>query len=209
MTSVAIHIVSDTICPWCYIGKRRLEKALTLLDNVSVSVHWRPYLLDKTIPEGGMDRQTYLTRKFGAERAKQVYERIGLAGEAEGIAFGFERIAKTPNTIDSHRVLHWAEASGVQNALAERLFQLYFIEGGDIGDHAILADAAAACGMDRAVIAARLASDDARSHVLKDIAEANEIGIDGVPCFVFNGHIYLPGAQPPEVLADTIRKAAA
>jgi len=206
---VSIHIVSDTMCPWCYVGKRRLEKALASLPEIAVSVHWRPYLLDGTIPADGMDRQTYLQRKFGAQGAADVYSRIRTAGEEEGIHFAFEKILRSPNTVNSHRLLHWAEEAGVQDAVAERLFQLYFIEGGDIGSNEILAAAAEDSGMDRNAVYNRLQTDDDRSSILRQIAEANDIGIDGVPCFIFNGGTYLPGAQPAPILALAVQNASA
>ncbi len=202
--TIRIEIVSDTICPWCFVGKRRLEKALAQLPTVAANVHWRPFQLDSTIPEGGMDRQTYLARKFGAQGAKDVYARIRAAGAEEGIDFAFEKIQKTPNTIASHRLLHWAEEDGRQEAVAERLFQLYFLEGMDIGDIAVLARAAADCGMDEGAVRQRLATDESRTLILRQIAQADDIGIEGVPCFVFEGSTYLPGAQSSDVLAETM-----
>ncbi len=205
---IRIDIVSDTICPWCFIGKRRLEGALAQLPNVEASIHWRPFLLDKTIPEGGMDRQAYLARKFGADGAKHIYDRIRAAGAEEGISFAFEKIKKTPNTIDSHRLLHWADAEGKQDAVAERLFQLYFIDGADIGSHEILTSAASEAGMNGDVVRGRLPTDESRSLIQREVEEANAFGIDGVPCFIFNGQTYLPGAQSSEVLAEAIRRVA-
>jgi len=202
---VSIDIVSDVICPWCFIGKRRLEKALAALPQVQASVRWRPYLLDATIPEGGLDRQTYLTRKFG-QRAKEIYSRILAAGAEEGIAFAFEKIRKTPNTIDAHRLLYWADEESVQNEVAERLFQLYFLEGEDIGNRDVLAKAAADCGMMEQSVRERLDRQETRQTVLREVAEANEAGIDGVPCFIINHGAYLPGAQPAHVLAEAIRQ---
>lgn len=202
---IEVDIVSDTICPWCYVGKRRLEKALVELPALKAEVRWRPFQLDATIPEAGMDRKTYLARKFGADGSKRVYDRIRAAGEEEGIAFAFEKIKKTPNTINSHRLLHWAGVEGGQHALAERLFQLYFLEGEDIGEIDVLADAAASCGMDKAAVRLRLRSDESRSLVLREIAQANDFGVDGVPCFIFNGSTFLPGAQPADVLVQTMR----
>jgi predicted DsbA family dithiol-disulfide isomerase len=207
--TVRVTVVSDTMCPWCYIGKRRLEKALALVPDVPVAVSWRPFQLDTTIPPDGMDRQTYLTRKFGAAGAERVYARIEEAGRQEGIPFAFDRIARSPNTIDSHRLLHWAEVADVQDAVAERLFALFFTKGADIGNRDVLAQAAADCGMDGRAVRARLDTDDAKSLIYRQIADVQEIGIDGVPCFVFNGSTYLPGAQPPDVIARAIASARA
>jgi predicted DsbA family dithiol-disulfide isomerase len=201
---VEIDIVSDTICPWCFIGKRRLEKALAQLPSVRATVRWRPFQLDATIPEGGIDRQTYLERKFGAQGARHIYDKLRAAGAEEGIDFAFEKIKRTPNTIDSHRLLHWAEQEGRQDAMAERLFRLYFLEGEDVGDRAVLARAAAESGMDEAAVLERLDTTESRSQVLQQIEEANRAGIDGVPCFILDGGTFLPGAQSPEVLAKAI-----
>jgi predicted DsbA family dithiol-disulfide isomerase len=206
---IRIDVVSDTICPWCFIGKRRLEKALAELPNVKASVHWRPFLLDRTIPEGGMDRETYLTRKFGADGTKHIHDRIRAAGAGEGIAFAFEKIKKTPNTIDSHRLLHWADAEGKQDAVAERLFRLYFLEGADIGSRKVLAGAASDAGMDGDAVMSRLNTDEAHSLILREVQEANAFGIDGVPCFIFDRRTFLPGAQSSEVLTEAIRRVLA
>jgi predicted DsbA family dithiol-disulfide isomerase len=176
---------------------------------VKASVHWRPFLLDRTIPEGGMDRETYLTRKFGADGTKHIHDRIRAAGAGEGIAFAFEKIKKTPNTIDSHRLLHWADAEGKQDAVAERLFQLYFLEGADIGSREVLAGAASAAGMDGDAVMSRLNTDEAHSLILREVEEANAFGIDGVPCFIFDRRTFLPGAQSSEVLTEAIRRVLA
>jgi predicted DsbA family dithiol-disulfide isomerase len=191
------------------VGKRRLEKALAQLPEVAAEIHWLPFLLDPTIPEAGMDREAYLVRKFGAEGANYVNERVRAAGADEGIPFAFEKIKRSPNTMDSHRLIQWADEEGKQNAVAERLFQLYFLEGADIGDREVLADAAGACGMGRASVRAKLDTDLSRAFVLRQIAEANESGIDGVPCFIFNHTTYLPGAQRASVLVETMRQVLA
>lgn len=203
---ITIDIVSDVICPWCFIGKRRLEKALAQLPEVHARVRWRPFLLDPTIPEGGMDRATYLTHKFGPEGGKAVYNRIRVAGAEEGIAFAFEKIRNTPNTTDAHRLLHWADREGTQDEVAERLFQLYFLEGEDIGNRDVLAKAAAYSGMDEKVIRKRLDTGESRSQVLRQAAEAQDAGIAGVPCFIFNQGTYLPGAQSALVVVEAIRR---
>jgi predicted DsbA family dithiol-disulfide isomerase len=204
---VQIHIVSDTMCPWCFVGKRRLEKALAQVPEINVSVHWRPFQLDSTIPQGGMDRKAYLARKFGPDGAGRIYSRIEAAGAEEGIPFAFDKILRSPNTLDSHRLLHWAEAEGCQDGVAERLFQLYFVEGGDIGDRDVLAKAAAENGMDGAAVRARLDSDEDKASIAGQAVRAREIGIDGVPCFIFNGRNAMQGAHPAEMLAKAIRVA--
>jgi predicted DsbA family dithiol-disulfide isomerase len=202
--AVQIEIVSDTICPWCFIGKRRLEKALRQLPDIHASVYWRPFQLDASIPAEGVDRQAHLARKFGAEGAKHVYDRIRTVGAEAGIEFAFEKIKRTPNTLDSHRLLHWAEEEGCQNAVAERLFELYFLEGADIGNRDVLAKAAGEGGMDEAQVRARLDTHEGRSLILREVAEAVDLGIDGVPCFIFNGSTFLPGAQSSDALAHAI-----
>jgi predicted DsbA family dithiol-disulfide isomerase len=205
---IAIHVISDTMCPWCFIGKRRLEKALALAPDIEAAIHWRPYQLDPSIPQGGMDRQTYLTNKFGAYGASAIYAGIAAAGAEEGIPFAFEKIRKSPNTLDSHRLLHWAEAEGRQNEMAERLFQLYFIEGEDIGDRDVLAKAAVENGMDGAAIRARLDSGEDKELIAGQIVDALELGIDGVPFFTFGGRTFLSGAQAPKRLEQALRAAA-
>ena len=142
---IEIDVISDVMCPWCYIGKRRLEKAIAMVPDIKVNVRWRPFQLDHTIPETGMDRQTYLTNKFGsAEQASNVYEPVRAAGKAEEIPFQFEDIKVSPNTLNAHRLIRWALAEGVQDAVVERLFQLYFIEGANLTDKSVLLDAAIA-----------------------------------------------------------------
>jgi predicted DsbA family dithiol-disulfide isomerase len=202
---IKVDIISDPICPWCFVGKRRLEKALVQLPDVNVTVHWLPFFLDRTTPEGGIDRKVYLNRKFGAA-APHVYDRVRAAGAEEGIAFEFGKIRITPNTMDSHRLIHWAEEAGKQDAAVERLFQLFFQEGADIGDIEVLAAAAADIGMDSDAVRERLGTNESRALILRQVAETNDAGIGGVPCFVFNDKTYLPGAQPANVLAETIRR---
>ncbi|MGD9869365.1 MAG: DsbA family oxidoreductase, partial [Hyphomicrobiales bacterium] len=137
-----IDVVSDVMCPWCYIGKRRLEHALALVPEIQADVRWRPFQLDPTIPAEGMNRQDYLDRKFGPGGAGKIYKQIELAGEAEGIPFRFDRIARSPNTLDCHRLIRWAAHDGFQDAVVDRLFELFFLEGADIGDRAVLVETA-------------------------------------------------------------------
>lgn len=204
-----IDVVSDVMCPWCFIGKRRLERALATRPDVRVDIRWRPYQLDPTIPEGGMDRQTYLSNKFGPERARQVYGTIEEAGAAEGIAFAFDRIEKSPNTLNVHRLLRWAATAGVQNALVERLFLAYFINGEDLTDLSFLADLAEQAGMERPVVEELLAGDADKELVSREIALAQEMGVQGVPCFIFGNKYVVMGAQDPMVLVQAIDKALA
>lgn len=208
---ITIDIVSDVMCPWCYIGQKRLDRALKEAAEVSVEIHWRPYQLDPTLPPEGKDRQTYLAEKFGSEeRAKELYRRVEEAGRDEGIAFDFDAIAVSPNTLDAHRVLRWAASAGngVQDRLARRLFQLYFEEGANIGDHTVLIEAAREAGMDTALVETLLAADADRDKVRNEIATAQQMGITGVPCFLLEGRYAIVGAQDPSVLADAIRKVS-
>lgn len=212
MITINVDVVSDVMCPWCYIGKRRLEAALSdLPDDVQVDVHWRPYQLDSTLPKDGKDRQLYLSEKFGgAERAREFYGTIADAGRAEKIHFDFDGISVSPNTLDAHRLIRWSatEAPGVQNRLVELLFRAYFTEGRNIGDNAVLLDAAEEAGMDRAVAETLLFGDTDRAEVEAEIETAHKMGVTGVPCFILNNKYVVMGAQSGEVLASAIREVA-
>jgi len=207
---LTIDIVSDVMCPWCYIGKRRLEQALDLAPGLDVEIRWRPFQLDATIPEGGMSRREYLSRKFGGEEgARQVYSQIEEAGNAENLDFAFDLIEKSPNTLNAHRLLGWALASGHQNALVEKLFKLFFTEGADIGDKKVLADAAEDVGMERDVIERLLEGDSDTDRVKAEIAHAQKIGVTGVPCFIIDQKYAIMGAQQPETLVQAFQQALA
>ena len=195
-----LDIVSDTICPWCLIGKRRFEKALRQRPDLDLTITWHPFQLNPEMPAGGMDRREYLDRKFGGpEGAERIYEAVRAAGEAEGISFAFEEIERVPNTVDSHRLIHWANREGHQDAVVEDLFRRYFIDGEDIGDHAVLVGAAAEAGMDGEAIAARLSTDEDVERVRGAANEASRMGVSGVPCFIFEGRDAVSGAQDPAV----------
>lgn len=205
---LTIDIVSDVMCPWCYIGKRRLEQSLAMMPDLDVEIRWRPFQLDATIPEGGMSRTEYLTRKFGGDdRARQIYAQIQEAGETENLDFAFDQIAKSPNTLNAHRLIRWAQSTGHQNALVEELFKLFFMEGADIGDKAVLADAAATVGMEREVVERLLAGSSDVEQVKAEIAHAQQIGVTGVPCFIIDEKYALMGAQQPETLVQAFQQA--
>ncbi|MDQ0315668.1 DsbA family oxidoreductase [Amorphus orientalis] len=205
---ITIDTISDVMCPWCFIGKRRLERAIAQLPEIDIEVNWRPFQLDPTLPPEGKDRQAYLEEKFGGpEEAEQVYDQIREAGEAEGIPFAFEKIARSPNTIDAHRVIRWAGIEGVQTPLVERLFSLYFLEGADIGAHETLIQAAREAGMDPAVVEQLLSSDADRGAVEEEISVAQQIGVTGVPCFIVDNRYAVLGAQDASVIADAIRQS--
>ncbi|MEM8750828.1 MAG: DsbA family oxidoreductase [Pseudomonadota bacterium] len=209
---VHLDIVSDVMCPWCYIGKRRLEAALEQVKDTDVTVTWRPYQLDPTLPPEGRDRREYLETKFGGpERAKEIYSRIEDAGREENLAFDFKSIAVSPNTLDAHRVIRWSinEGQEVQDKLVERLFELFFTEGVNIGQHDVLIKAADEAGMDAAVVAALLATDQDKDAVSQEIATAQQMGVTGVPCFIIDNKYAVMGAQSPEHIAAAIQQAAA
>lgn len=210
--SLSVDVVSDVVCPWCFIGQRRLDKAAAVVEGVEVHVAWRPFQLDPTIPPGGQDRRQYMLAKFGSEeRIRDIHARIEPLGAAEGIAFAFDAIRVAPNTLDAHRVVRWAGAAGeaVQNRLVRRLFRLYFEEGADVGDPAVLAAAAGEAGMDAAVVETLLPTDADADAVRSEIATASRMGITGVPCFLIEGKYAVMGAQEAEVLADALRRIAA
>ena len=199
-----IDVVSDVICPWCFLGKRRLDKALAQLDGVDVLVRWRPFALDPTIPPEGLDRTDYLTRKFGADRLTTLHDPLIEAGAMDGVPYNFAAVTRTPNTLDAHRLIRWAHTAGLQHEMAERLFMAYWSEGKDVGDRAVLAAEAGATGINARQIAELLASDQDVAEVKAEIQHAANIGVTGVPTFVFAQSYALVGAQSPEVLADAI-----
>ncbi len=206
---LTIEVVSDVVCPWCFIGKRRLEKAIAMSD-VKSSIRWRPFQLDATIPPEGKDRRAYLAAKFGSpERIQRMHENVAAVGEAEGIAFAFDRIAVSPNTLDAHRLIRWSAEAGLQDMIVEALFSAYFFAGRNIGDRSVLADIAAESGMDPDAIAARLASGEDLESVRGEIAEAQRIGVTGVPTFIIDRSYGLVGAQPAEELASAFAKIVA
>jgi len=196
-----IDIFSDTICPWCFIGKRRLERALAARPQPGLTVRWRAFQLNPEMPAEGMDRGRYLTQKFGgAANAQSIYAQVLAAGESEGIAFAFERMRRTPNTVDSHRLIRFAAGRQREDPVVQALFEAYFLRAEDIGDREVLVEAARAAGLDPGEARRYLESDaDAAAVRAEDLA-ARQAGINGVPCFVFNRRHALAGAHPPEVL---------
>ncbi|MCG8563278.1 MAG: DsbA family oxidoreductase [Hyphomicrobiales bacterium] len=203
-----VDVISDVMCPWCFIGKRRLERAMELVPQRPFEIRWRPFQLDATIPPDGMDRQTYLDRKFGRDQAREIYANIEAVGAAEGIDFAFDRIEKSPNTLDAHRFIRWSANSGHQNQAVERLFAAFFIEGEDIGAKDVLLDVACEIGMDDQIVEQLLDSDADIELVEKEIALAHRMGVNGVPAFVIANRYIVMGAQSPELLADAFKRAA-
>jgi len=206
-----VDVVSDVVCPWCFIGKRHLESALAALERAGEPlpvVRWHPFELNPGLPREGVDRRDYLERKFGGPaRAAQVYDRVRRAGTQAGIAFDFERIALHPNTRDAHRLVAWAQGRGDAEPLVERLFRAYFIEGRFVGSHDVLADLADEAGEDRAAAAAFLASGVGDAEIGEAEARAASLGITGVPFFIVDGRYGLSGAQPAETIVEAIRRA--
>ncbi len=209
MKEISIDVVSDVICPWCFLGKRRLDKAIGMLEDIKVEVNWRPFFLDPTIPAEGMSRRTYLENKFGAERAKTINDPNISAGETEGVPYRFDLITRTPNTLDAHRLIRWSHVSGIQHDVKERLLMAYFSLGLNVGDRAVLAKIAGETGMDKAEVAAKLETDKDVDAVNAEVERAYRIGVTGVPCFIFAQKQGLMGAQPAEVLAEAIGRLAA
>ena len=201
-----IDVISDTVCPWCFIGKRRLQRAMDMRPAISFDVKWRPYQLDTTVPRTGMDRQAYMRMKFGDDPKKivEMYKLIAAEGDKEGIAFDFAAITRRPNTLDSHRLIRWAAAAGVQDEVVERLFIAYFENGEDIGDIRVLADIADVCGMDGVETAQMLEDGTDLELVAREDQIAREMGITGVPAMIFGGKLAVSGAREAEVLASVI-----
>lgn len=204
---VKLDILSDPICPWCYIGKAHLDRALEANPEHPFEIEWHPFQLNPDMPEAGMDRREYLETKFGGkEQAVSVYARIEEAAKTAGLELDFAGIARTPNTMDAHRLIHWAGLEGRQTPVVSALFRAYFQEGRDIGDHAVLLDIAEAAGLDRAMTERLLSSEADREDIAKRDAHARARGVTGVPTFVVASAHVVPGAQPPELWAQVIRE---
>jgi predicted DsbA family dithiol-disulfide isomerase len=205
---LVVDVVSDVVCPWCFLGKRRLENAIADFER-PVIVNWRPFQLDATIPPDGMDRKVYMERKFGAgDRIRKAHEHLVALGAEIGISFAFDRIKISPNTLDAHRLIRWAADPHQQEKLVELLFHAYFVDGRNIGDREVLAGLAAAAGMDSHNMVTRLASDEDRAEVQADIRSAQRIGVTGVPTFIIANRYGLVGAQPPEELTRALEQVA-
>jgi predicted DsbA family dithiol-disulfide isomerase len=210
MKTIKIDIVSDVVCPWCYLGKARLEAALGQMKDVTAEINWRPYQLDPTIPRGGVDRKKYMEAKFGTgPRLGEVHKQLEGFGREVGIRYEFDAIKVAPNTMDAHRLIRWAAqaGAGIQGKVVDRLFKLYFTEGADIGNHAVLIKAGSENGMDKAIIEALLPTDAEEAGVIGEIATSKQLGISGVPCFIFNQKYAVSGAQTPDILIEAMQGA--
>ena len=205
-----LDIVSDAICPWCYIGKRQLERAMPILaqEGLRFSVHWNPFQLNPEMPREGVDRHAYRTAKFGSwERSQELDARVAEAASAVGLTFHLDRLQRTPNTVDAHRLVWLAGEAGVQDAVMEAVFRAYFTEGGDLGDRQLLADCAAAGGMQRDAVLGFLAGQELEFEVRDADRIAREAGVNGVPSFFLDGYGLFSGALPAEQIAAALSRA--
>ncbi|OJT99133.1 MAG: hypothetical protein BGN82_09230 [Alphaproteobacteria bacterium 65-7] len=205
-----IDVISDTVCPWCFIAKRRLARAMDMRPGIDFDVKWRPYRLDPTVPPEGVDRKAYMRAKFGDDPLKtlEMHKLIAAEGEKEGIAFDFAAIERRPDTINSHRLIRWAEAAGVQDDVVERIFIAYFENGEDIGDIRVLADIADLCGMDGVEVARMLESDTDAALVEREDQIAHEMGVTGVPAMIFGNKLAVSGAREAEMLVAVMDRVA-
>ena len=207
---VKLDIVSDPICPWCYIGKTLLDQALEERPDHGFEIAWHPFQLNPEMPAGGMDRREYLEHKFGGQAgALRAYAPIVERAEAAGLSIDFSAIKRTPNTLDAHRLIHWAGVEDMQNDMAMALFRAYFEEGRDIGDHEVLADLADSLSMDGAMIMRLLRSDADREDIANRDKQFREMGITGVPTFIVAGQHAVPGCQPADLWVKVIDELGA
>lgn len=205
-----LDIVSDVICPWCYIGKRHLERALEVLrtEGLHFSVHWNAYQLNPDMPAGGVERSSYRAAKFGSiERSRELDVQVAEAGARTGLAFRHDLMLRTPNTVDAHRLIYRAGRDGAQHPVMEAIFQSYFTQGGDVGDHGVLAACAAEGGMNAEEVRTFLDSDLYRAEVLAMDHAARSAGVNGVPSFFLNGYGLFSGALTAEDMMAALRRA--
>ena len=206
---LGVEIVYDLVCPWCFLGTRRLMRTLRRRPDLLFELTWRPFLLNPDMPRLGMSRPDYVVRKFGGEdRARRLYASIAEIGRAEGVPFRFEKIRRTPSSVDAHRLVRYAARFGRADEMVEALFSAHFTDGRDIGDHAVLLSIAPACGLDLAATRRFLAGDAEADAVHADNLRAHRLGITGVPCFVIAGRHAIAGAQEPEVIERLLDVAA-
>jgi len=202
---IKLDIMSDPICPWCYIGKAHLDRALAAEPDHPFLIEWHPFQLNPDMPAGGMDRRTYLERKFGGkEAAVQAYAPVVEHAKKAGLEINFEAMQRTPNTMDAHRLIHWAGIEGRQTAAVSALFKAYFVEARDIGDADVLADVADSIELDASVVSRLLQTDSDVQDIRDRDAHSREMGINSVPTFIVAGKHAVPGAQPPELWKKVI-----
>lgn len=205
--AVKLDILSDPICPWCYIGKTQLDRALAERPDHPFVIEWHPFQLNPDMPREGRDRREYLTEKFG-DRADAAYAQITEHAKSLGIEADFSKIERTPNTLDAHRMIHWAGIEGKQGPMVDALFRANFVEGRDIGQHDVLADLADSIGMDASVILKLLQSDADEQMIRERDAHSREMGVNAVPTFIVAQRHAVPGAQTPEVWLKVIDEIA-
>ncbi len=204
---LTIDVISDVVCPWCFIGKRRLEKAIALKPEIAVTVRYRPFFLNSWVPREGISRQEYLVRKFGSvERYMANAPRVVAAAREEGLVYNIDAIERQPNTIDCHRLIRWSGESGDPAGMKQRLMDLYFTDGADLSDREVLVAAARECGMDADHVRQRLLSDEAVDIVTAEAQSFEAAGVNGVPYFILGGMFALSGAQEPEYLAEAMER---
>jgi predicted DsbA family dithiol-disulfide isomerase len=207
---LVVDVVSDVVCPWCFIGKKRIETALALVPDIAVELRFRPYFLNDWIPREGISREEYLTKKFGGvDRYRSIAQRVAAAAAEEGLVYAIDKIGRQPNTLDAHRLIRWAGDIGRAAQMKQRLMDLYFTEGADLTDKAVLVQAAADIGLNRVTIAQRLDGEQDVALVTQEAEAAKAAGIEGVPTFIFGNMLATSGAQPADDLAGAIRRAAA
>ena len=198
---LTIEVVHDLVCPWCYLGTRRLMRTLRRRPDLAFDIIWRPFLLNPDMPRSGMSRTDYVLRKFGGdERARRLYGSIAEIGQAEGLQFRFDLIRRTPSSVDAHRLVRWASRFNRATDVVEALFAAHFSDGRDTGDLAVLCAVAAACGLDALAARTFLLSEAEVEQVHADNLRAHRLGINGVPCIVIAGRHAIAGAQEPEVI---------
>ena len=204
---LTIDVVSDVVCPWCFIGKRRLEKAIALKPEIEVTVRYRPFFLNSWVPREGISRQEYLIRKFGSvERYMANAPRVVAAAREEGLVYNIDAITRQPNTIDCHRLIRWSGENGDRARMKQRLMDLYFTEGADLSDSDVLAAAARECGMDADRVRQRLLSDEDVDTITAEVQSFERAGVNGVPYFILGGIFAVSGAQEPEYLAEAMER---
>ena len=208
--TLAIEVISDAICPWCWVAKRRLDRALeALAPDITASVTWRPFELNPGMPKAGVDRHAYRSAKFGSwQRSRALDAQVAAAGRSDGLVFNHDKMERTPNTVDAHRLIWLAGQLRKQDAVVEGLFAAYFNEGRDVGDQAVLADVGASAGLDRAMILAMLASDEGQAEVQSELERAVSLRVSGVPTVLVDGVPLFSGAIRAELMEAELRKAA-
>jgi len=205
-----IDIISDTVCPWCFIGKRRFDRALAERPDLEVTIEWRPYQLNPDMPAEGMEQEEYIASKFGTEEeAREILDSVQLVGESEALPFALDLIERTPNTIDSHRLIRWSHSIGVQNTVVEKLFERHFMEGADIGDPEVLLEVADEVGLDYDLVADLLSGDKDVDTVQEENKKYQEMGVTGVPCFIIDQKYVVMGAQETETFLQMFEQVMA